>query len=33
MAENIERIGSYTGFMGRYVIVYLDDGSKSGFQV
>ena len=28
MAENIERIGSYTGFMGRYVIVYLDDGSK-----
>ena len=28
MAENIERIESYTGFMGRYVIVYLDDGSK-----
>ena len=28
MAENIERIGSHTGFMGRYVIVYLDDGSK-----
>ena len=28
MAENIERIGSYTGFMGGYVIVYLDDGSK-----
>ena len=28
MAENIERIESYTGFMGRYVVVYLDDGSK-----
>ncbi len=28
MAENIERIESSTGFMGRYVVVYLDDGSK-----